>query len=91
MPDLAVNAVDDMAVVINAIITELRPRIESRVSSLPIMPPGSKVSNIMPIWIDGFANERPSATIPPVCTAYFNRWFNPEEKLDEVRGEIEQF
>jgi succinyl-diaminopimelate desuccinylase len=88
MPHLAVNAVDKMASVIQNINQELRPKIESRFSEKPIMPEESKMSNLMPIWIDGFAKERPSATIPPACTTYFNRWFNPEENLDEVRKEI---
>lgn len=88
MPHLAVNAVDKMASVIQNINQELRPKIESRFSETPIMPEESKMSNLMPIWIDGFAKERPSATIAPACTTYFNRWFNPEENLDEVRKEI---
>ena len=88
MPHLAVNAIDKMTWVLNNINTELRPKIESRYSDAPIMPEGSKMSNIMPIWIDGFAKDRPSATISPVCTAYFNRWFNPEENLEEAREEI---
>ncbi len=91
MPHFAINAVDKMVWVINAMNTELRPKIESRFSDTQIMPEGSKMSNLMPIWIDGFAQERPSATIAPVCIAYFNRWFNPEETLDEVRDEITSF
>ena len=88
MPHLAVNAVDKMIWVLHNINTELRPKIESRFSKQPIMPEESKMSNLMPIWIDGFAQERPSATIPPVCTTYLNRWFNPEENLEEARAEI---
>ena len=91
MPQFAINAVDKMVWVINALNTELRPKVEARISKTPIVPEGSKMSNLMPIWIDGFAHERPPCTIAPLCTAYFNRYFNPEEKLDGVREELMGF
>jgi succinyl-diaminopimelate desuccinylase len=91
MPHFAVNAIDKMIEVSHAMNTELRPKIESRYSDTPIMPEGSKMSNLMPIWMDGFANERPTATIAPLCTSYWNRWFNPEENSDEVRKELLDF
>jgi succinyl-diaminopimelate desuccinylase len=76
MPHLAVNAVDKMAFVMSAIATELRPRVESRISRQPIMPEGSRQSSKSPIWIDGSAREKPGATIPARCTSFWNRWFN---------------
>jgi len=91
MPQLAVNAVDKMAAVMQAIAVELRPRIEARVSAQPIMPEGSKKSNISPIWVDGLAREQPTATIAALCTSFWNRWFNPEERIGEVRQEILDF
>ena len=91
MPQLAVNAIEKMASVMGALAAELRPRIESRVSRQPIMPEGSRRSSISPIWIDGAATERPGATIPALCTSFWNRWFNPEESLGEVRKEIIDF
>jgi succinyl-diaminopimelate desuccinylase len=91
MPQLAVNAVDKMGFVMAAIATELRRKIESRVSQQPIMPEGSRRSSISPIWIDGSANEKPGATIPALCTSFWNRWFNPEENIGEVRKEILEF
>ena len=91
MPQLAVNAVDKMAAVIQAIASELRPKIESRVSAQPIMPEGSRKSNISPIWVDGLAGEQPTATIAALCTSFWNRWFNPEERIAEVRQEILDF
>jgi succinyl-diaminopimelate desuccinylase len=91
MPDLAVNAVDKMVFVMNAIATELRPTIESRVSLQPIMPEGSRRSSISPIWIDGAAAHRPGATIPALCTTWWNRWFNPEESLVSARRELVDF
>lgn len=91
MPHLAVNAVDKMVSVMNAIATELRPRVESRISPRPIMPESSRKSSISPIWIDGAAGERPGATIPSLCTSFWNRWFNPEETLEGVKKEIADF
>lgn len=91
MPQLAVNAVDKMVSVMGAIATELRPRIESRISQQPIMPEGSRRSSITPIWIDGSAREQPGATIAALCTSFWNRWFNPEENIGEVRKEILDF
>jgi len=88
MPHLAVNAVDKMVSVMGAIAAELRPKIESRISQQPIMPEGSRRSSITPIWIDGSAREQPGATIAALCTSFWNRWFNPEESIDEVRKEI---
>jgi succinyl-diaminopimelate desuccinylase len=91
MPDLAVNAVEKMGSVMAAIATELRPRIQARVSRLPILPEGSRTSSISPIWIDGSAREKPGATIPALCTSFWNRWFNPEEDIREVRTEVLDF
>ena len=91
MPQLAVNAVDKMVSVMSAIATELRPRIESRISRQPIMPEGSRRSSITPIWIDGSAREKPGATIAALCMSFWNRWFNPEESIGEVRKEILDF
>jgi succinyl-diaminopimelate desuccinylase len=89
MPQFAVNAVDKMAAVM--IAAELRPRIESRVSAQPIMPEGSRKSNLWPMWIDGGAREQASSTIVALCTSFWNRWFNPEERIDEVRQEMLDF
>jgi succinyl-diaminopimelate desuccinylase len=91
MPDLAVNAVDKMVSVMSAIAAELRPKIESRISRQPIIPEGSRHSSISPIWIDGSAHEKSGATIPALCTSFWNRWFNPEESINEVRKEISDF
>jgi succinyl-diaminopimelate desuccinylase len=91
MPQLAVNAIEKMTSVMGAIETELRPVIESRVSRQPVMPEGSRRSSISPIWIDGAALEKPGATIPARCTSFWNRWFNPEERIGEVRKELLDF
>ena len=91
MPDLAINAVDKMTFVMNAIATELRPSIESRVSPQPIMPEGSRRSSLSPIWIDGAAALHAGTTIPALCTTMWNRWFNPEEDLASVRRELMEF
>ena len=88
MPHLAVNAVDKMASVMQATSAELRPRIEARVSAQPIMPEGARRSNLSPIWVDGLAAEKPTSTIAALCTSFWNRWFNPEERIEEVRQEI---
>jgi succinyl-diaminopimelate desuccinylase len=91
MPQLAVNAVDKMAAVMQAFASELRPSIEARVSAQPIMPEEARKSNLSPIWIDGLAAEQPTSTIAALCTSFWNRWFNPEERVDEVRKEILDF
>lgn len=91
MPQLAVNAVEKMGAVLASISAELRPLIESRVSGYAIMPEISRQSSISPIWIDGSAKDRPGATIPAYCTSFWNRWFNPEENIHDVRNEIINF
>ena len=91
MPQFAVNAVDKMASVIQAFAAELRPKIETRVSEQPIMPEVARKSNLSPIWIDGLAAEQPTSTIAALCTSFWNRWFNPEERVGEVRQEILDF
>lgn len=90
MPHLGVNAIEKMQAVMQAMITELRPNIETRVSRLPIQPEGSRRGSLSPIWIDGSAREQPGATIPALCTSFWNRWFGPEEDIAEVRGEIQE-
>ncbi len=91
MPQLAVNAVDQMAALIQAFAAELRPRIEARVSAQPIRPEVARRSNLSPVWIDGGAAEKPTSTIAALCTSFWNRWFNPEERTSEVRQEILDF
>lgn len=88
MPHLSVNALDKMSFVMHAIVTELRPKVESHLSLQPILPEGSRRSSISPIWIDASAREQPGATIPALCTSFWNRWFNPEERIDDVRQEL---
>jgi succinyl-diaminopimelate desuccinylase len=91
MPQLAVNAVEKMQAVMHGLLTELRPRVESRVSGSPILPEGSRRSSLSPIWIDSQAREQPGATIPALCASFWNRWFGPEERIDDVRREVQDF
>ena len=93
MPFLGVNAIDQMSLVLDAVRDQLSPRLEDRLTTLPVVPPGARhatinLNTIVGGQVDGGAVQSPC--VPDRCTATFDRRFLPEESIEHVRGEIEQ-
>jgi succinyl-diaminopimelate desuccinylase len=90
MPFNGVNAIDRMAVFINAINEKLRPRLADRVTSMPVAPGQARhpTLNINSIFAGQPLDQRQTPCVPDRCTAIFDRRFLPEEDLAEVKREF---
>jgi succinyl-diaminopimelate desuccinylase len=90
MPDLAVNAAERMARVIQAFETELKPRLAQRESAAPVEPPEARFPslNLNSIHAGQAPGGWQTPAVPDRCTAIFDRRFIHEESFFEVRAEI---
>jgi succinyl-diaminopimelate desuccinylase len=90
MPFLGVNAIDGMARFIGRLESELRPLLASRLTSMPVEPPGARRPSLN---INGIHGGQVSGIQTPCvadrCSAVFDRRFILEEPFAEVRGEIQ--
>ncbi len=91
MPFLGVSAIDRMARLIDRIERELKPRLANRRTRMPIEPDGARSATINVNSI--FGGQDPDAPQTPcvadLCRAVFDRRFLIEERLDDVRLEIQ--
>src|SRR3954453_19606088 len=83
-PRLGVNAVEAMARYLAAIDTELRPKLEERVTTLGVTPPEPRSTLSFDTIRGGVATN----IVPDRCTVTFNRRLVPGEDLDEARREL---
>jgi succinyl-diaminopimelate desuccinylase len=90
MPGLAVNAAEQMARLVHALETELKPALALRQSSAPVEPPQARHPslNLNAIHAGQAPGGWQTPTVPDRCTAMFDRRFIHEEQFDEVRAEI---
>jgi succinyl-diaminopimelate desuccinylase len=90
MPGLAVNAAEQMARVVQAFETQLKPRLAERASAAPIEPPQARFPslNLNSIHAGQSLGGWQTPAVPDRCTAIFDRRFIPEETFFEVRAEI---
>jgi succinyl-diaminopimelate desuccinylase len=90
MPGLAVNAAEQMAGVIQAFETELKPTLAERESKAPVEPaPARRPSlNLNSIHAGQQFEGWQTPTVPDRCTAVFDRRFIHEERFEDVRAEI---
>jgi succinyl-diaminopimelate desuccinylase len=91
MPFLGENAIDRMSDVIQAFASQLRPKLATRVTELPVVPEGARHATLNLNSIAGGQSpeDNQSPCVPDRCTAIFDRRFLPEEKLEDVRAEID--
>jgi succinyl-diaminopimelate desuccinylase len=91
MPFLGVSAIDRMARLIDKIERELKPRLARRRTRMPVEPDGARSATINVNSI--FGGQDPDAPQTPcvadLCRAVFDRRFLIEERLDDVRLEIQ--
>ena len=90
MPFLGVSAIDKMGHLLSRIDGELRPRLASRVTAMPVEPPGARRPSLN---VNGIHGGQPhdgfqTPCVADRCTAVFDRRFLMEEPFVEVRDEI---
>lgn len=90
MPYLGVNAVEGMSHLLDLVRDELGPALHQRVTSMPVVPEGSRHATININGIDGGQpiDDVPSPCVADRCRVVFDRRFLFEEGLDQTRAEI---
>jgi succinyl-diaminopimelate desuccinylase len=90
MPGLAVNAAEQMARVVQALETELKPALAARESGVRVEPPAARRPslNLNAIHAGQMPGGWQTPTVPDRCTAVFDRRFIHEERFEDVRAEI---
>jgi succinyl-diaminopimelate desuccinylase len=90
MPGLAVNAAEQMARIVQAFETELKPALAARESGVRVEPPAARRPslNLNAIHAGQMPSGWQTPTVPDRCTAVFDRRFIHEERFEDVRAEI---
>jgi succinyl-diaminopimelate desuccinylase len=90
MPFLGVSAIDHMAIVLDEIRDVLAPRLDSRVTAVPVVPDGARRATINVNGLEG--GQRVDGIQTPCvadhCRAVFDRRFLLEEGFDATRAEV---
>ncbi|OLE08825.1 MAG: hypothetical protein AUG82_00925 [Ktedonobacter sp. 13_1_20CM_4_53_11] len=84
-PERGVNAVELMADFITEVRHELKPRLQQRVSSLPIVPSSANAASLSFNTIQGGTNVN---SVPDRCSVTFDRRLVMGERLEEARSEL---
>ena len=86
-PQLGVNAIEHMADFIAEAIGELRPRLQQRLNSVPIVPASASAASLIFGTIQGgtYINS-----VPERCTVTFNRRLVMSEQLEDARAELHE-
>ncbi len=90
MPGLAVNAADQMVRLIDALNSELKPRLAGRLSDAPVEPAEARRPsiNLNALHAGQQVEGWQSPCVPDVCTATYDRRFIHEEQFEAVKAEI---
>ena len=90
MPYLGVSAIEGMSHLLDLVRDELGPALANRVTTMPVVPEGSRHATININGIDGGqpVDDSPSPCVADRCRAVFDRRFLLEEGLDRTRAEI---
>lgn len=91
MPFLGVSAISHMGAVLEAVRTELEPRLRQRTTMLPVVPPLARHATINVNTVEGGQVQQSvqSPCVADHCRAIFDRRFLPEEGFEDTRAEIE--
>ncbi len=90
MPHLGVSAIDGIGHVIHGVTHDLKPKLATRRTSVPVQPPLSRYASIN---INSIFGGQPEEGTQSPCVAdrsgaIFDRRFLSEEPFEEVRSEI---
>jgi succinyl-diaminopimelate desuccinylase len=90
MPYLGVSAIDHLTEFLHGVTHELKPRLETRKTDVPVQPPKSRYASINVNSVFGGQPEHGTQTpcVADRSGAIFDRRFLSEESFEEVRGEI---
>jgi succinyl-diaminopimelate desuccinylase len=90
MPGLAINAAEQMARLISAFESQLKPLLAQRISTAPVEPSEARRPsiNLNSIHAGQALGGWQTAAVPDRCTAIFDRRFIHEEAFEDVRAEI---
>ena len=90
MPFLGASAIDRMARFIAKVDRELKPKLHSRRTRMPVEPEGARSATINVNSISGGQpiDALQTPCVADLCRAIFDRRFLLEEGFGEVRGEI---
>jgi succinyl-diaminopimelate desuccinylase len=90
MPYLGVNAIEGMSHFLDLVRDELGPSLLDRVTTMPVVPEGSRHATININGIDGgqAIDDVPSPCVADRCRVVFDRRFLMEEGLERTRAEI---
>ena len=90
MPFHGVNAVEHMGLLLERIYADLQPRLASRTTAVPVIPPGARHATLN---INGIEGGQPvdgiqTPCVADRCRAVFDRRFLLEEGFDSTKAEI---
>jgi len=90
MPFLGTSAIDQMAAVLEAVRTELKPALQTRTTRVPVVPPGSRRATLNVNALSGgqAGQEIQTPCVADRCQATLDRRFLLEEGLPAARGEV---
>lgn len=90
MPFLGVSAIEHMGALLEAVRTELQPRLHGRTTRMPVVPPGSGRATInVNAVIGGQASEDvQTPCVADRASAIFDRRFLIEEGFEKTRAEM---
>jgi succinyl-diaminopimelate desuccinylase len=90
MPYLGINAIEGMSHLLDLVRDELGPALLGRVTTMPVVPEGSRHATININGIDGGqpVDDTPSPCVADRCRVVFDRRFLMEEGLERTRAEI---
>lgn len=92
MPFLGVSAIRGMGDFLAMVEKELYPKLDQRRTTMPVEPPGARVSTLNYNGIHGGLDEGfvglPSPLVADSCRLVLDRRFLAEEKLEDVKAEI---
>ena len=90
MPYLGVSAIEGMSHLLDLVRDELGPALAGRITTMPVVPEGSRHATININGIEGgqSVDESPSPCVADCCRVVFDRRFLLEEGLDRTRAEI---
>lgn len=90
MPYLGVNAIEGISHFLDLVRDELGPSLRDRVTTMPVVPEGSRHATININGIEGGqpVDDTPSPCVADRCRVVFDRRFLVEEGLERTRAEI---
>lgn len=90
MPHLGISAIDHLADFLHGVTHDLKPKLATRKTAIPVEPPKSRFASINVNSVFGGQPEEgtQSPCVADRSGAIFDRRFLTEESFDQVKGEV---